>query len=251
MVFDLDGCLYVGEDAVDGARGTLERLRDSGFRLLFATNNSTKSAEVVVDRLAMITGFAPDPGSVITSAAAAVTMLQAGDEPVMPIGEAGLVATLTAAGVAITESPSAAQTVIVGLDRAISYDRIRRAAQAVIRGARFIGTNPDATFPTSSIPTPGAGAIIAAVERAGGRAPEFAGKPYEPMREAIKGLLGPGPTWMVGDRPDTDIACGKLAGWHTVLVLTGVVTDAENLSPDVTPDHVIASVAALPDIIDT
>jgi 4-nitrophenyl phosphatase len=250
VVFDLDGCLYVGDEPVAGARETLERLRDGGFRLLFATNNSTKSAEVVADRLGVITGFTPDPAAVVTSADAAASMLREGDQPVMPIGEAGLVATLVASGIAVTEDPSEARTVMVGLDRAISYDRIRRASQAVILGARFIGTNPDATFPTSSIPTPGAGAIIAAVERAGGRAPEFAGKPYEPMRRAIESRLGEGPTWMVGDRPDTDIACGRLAGWKTVLVLTGVVADAAGLPPEATPHHVIASVASLPELLD-
>jgi 4-nitrophenyl phosphatase len=249
VVFDLDGCLYVGDQPVAGARKTLERLRRRGFRLLFATNNSTKTAEVVANRLGAITGFTPAPEAVITSADAATTMLRDGDEPVMPIGEAGLVGTLVANGVSVTEEPSEARTVMVGLDRAISYDRIRRAAQAVILGARFIGTNPDATFPTDSVPVPGAGAIIAAVERAGGRPPEFAGKPFEPMRHAIERRLGGGPTWMVGDRPDTDIACGRLAGWTTVLVLTGVAADANGLSPESTPDHVIPSVAALRQVI--
>lgn len=249
MVFDLDGCLYVGDQPVPGARKTLERLRARGFRLLFATNNSTKTAEVVADQLGMIIGFTPPPEAVITSADAATAMLGEEDEPVMPIGEAGLVGTLVANGVSMTEEPSVARTVMVGLDRAISYDRIKRAAQAVILGARFIGTNPDATFPTDSVPVPGAGAIIAAVERAGGRSPEFAGKPFEPMRRAIEGRLGGGPTWMVGDRPDTDIACGRLAGWTTVLVLTGVVADAEGLAPELTPDHVIPSVATLPRVM--
>lgn len=249
VVFDLDGCLYVGDEPIAGARKTLQRLRSRGFRLLFATNNSTKTAEVVADRLEAITGFTTSPDTVITSADAATTMLQDGDQPVMPIGEAGLVGTLIAHGVSVTEEPSEARTVMVGLDRAISYDRIRRAAQAVILGARFIGTNPDATFPTNSVPVPGAGAIIAAVERAGGRPPEFAGKPFAPMRAAIERRLGGGPTWMVGDRPDTDIACGRLAGWKTVLVLTGVVGDADGLPPESTPDHVIPSVAALPAIL--
>jgi HAD superfamily hydrolase (TIGR01450 family) len=249
VVLDLDGCLYVADVAVDGARESLERLRYNGFTILFATNNSTKSTEVVADRIQSITGFEVAPESVITSAAAAATMLTPQDHPVLPIGEAGLVGTLVEAGVAVTEDPREARSVIVGLDRAITYDRIRRAAQAVLLGARFIGTNPDATFPTSSVPTPGAGALIAAVERASGTAPEFAGKPYEPMRRAVAAVLAPGPTWVVGDRAETDIAFGKLGGWRTVLVLTGLTADIGEVPSELRPDHVLASVAGLPGII--
>ena len=249
VVFDLDGCLYVDDIPVPGARQCLESLRDHGCTVLFATNNSTKTAEVVAERLRAITGFATSPGSVVTSVAAALTLLTGADHPVLPIGEAGLVGTLVEADVAVTDDPHAARTVIVGLDRAISYDRIRRAAQAVLLGARFIGTNPDATFPTATLPAPGAGAIIAAVERASGTAPEYAGKPFEPMRRAVEKLLAPGPTWVVGDRPETDVAFGRGAGWATVLVLTGVTATVNGLPDDLRPTRVITSVADLAEVV--
>lgn len=185
----------------------------------------------------------------VTSALAAVLMLREGDAPVLPIGEAGLVAAVVDANLEVTEAPGAANTVIVGLDRAISYDRIRRASHAVINGARFIGTNHDPTFPTSSVPAPGAGSIIAAVERAGGRGAEYAGKPHPPMRLAVEQHLGPGPTWMVGDRPDSDIAFGRRAGWTTVLVQTGVAPDPKSLSGEEKPDHLLPTVAGLPGLL--
>ena len=248
-MLDLDGCLYVGSEAVPGAREALEKVTGAGFTLIFATNNSTKTPRAVADGVTEITGFSGDAGHVVTSALAAVRMLTEGDDPVLPIGESGLVAAVVDAGLEITEDPEEARTVIVGLDRAISYDRIRRAAQAVMLGARFIGTNHDPTFPTASVPAPGAGSIIAAVERAAGRTAEYAGKPHEPMRAAIGELLGPGPTWMVGDRPDTDIACGRMAGWSTVLVQTGVAPDADSLEGDLQPDHVVPTVAGVPGLL--
>jgi len=168
---------------------------------------------------------------------------------VLPIGEAGLVATLVDAGFEVTDTPELARSVVVGLDRAISYDRIRRASHAVMLGARFIGTNHDPTFPTAGVPDPGAGSIVAAVERAAGRPAEFAGKPHAPMRAAIEARLGPGPTWMVGDRPDTDVACGARAGWATVLVMTGVAPEPETLTGESRPDHVLATVAGLADLL--
>lgn len=234
--------------AVDGARQALEAIRDAGLSILFATNNSTKTPETVAERLEEITGFAIGPDRIVTSALAAVRML-GDDDPVLPIGEAGLVAAVVDAGHHVTEDPDAARAVIVGLDRAISYDRLRRAAHAVIRGARFIGTNHDPTFPTDSVPAPGAGSIVAAVERAGGRDAEYAGKPHDPMISAIAERLKPGPTWMVGDRPDSDIAIGPRAGWTTVLVQTGVAPDPASLSGDQRPDHVLPTVAGLPGLL--
>jgi HAD superfamily hydrolase (TIGR01450 family) len=245
VVLDLDGCVYVGSEPVPGAREALETLVAAGFRVLYATNNATKTPEAVAGRLTDIVGIATSPGDVVTSAIAAARMLAPGDEPVLPIGESGLVATLVDAGKAVTEDPDAAGSVVVALDRAISYDRIRIAAHALIVGARFIGTNLDPTFPTSGVPAPGAGAIIAAVAAASGREPEFAGKPFPPMQAAIEELLGPGPTWMVGDRPETDIACGQKAGWTTVLVETGVGGSTR----DHPPDHVVPSVADLPGLL--
>jgi HAD superfamily hydrolase (TIGR01450 family) len=249
VVLDLDGCIYVGSDPVPGAREALEAVRGAGFLVLFATNNSTKTPQAVAGRLEDITGFAVGPDGIVTSALAAATLLDDLDNPVLPIGESGLVAAIIDAGRDITEDPDTARAVIVGLDRAISYDRIRRAARAVILGARFIGTNHDPTFPTNSVPAPGAGSIVAAVERASGQAPEYAGKPFAPMRHAIEKRLGPGPTWMVGDRPDTDIACGRIAGWTTVLVRTGVAPHPDQLEGDERPDHVIPTVAELPGLL--
>ncbi len=247
VVLDLDGCLYLGDEPVPGAREAVEELVAAGARVVYATNNSTKSPEVVARRLHEVVGLRVDPASVATSSMAAAAMLGPDDRPALLVGEPGLTDAVTAAGIAITEDPAEAGAVIVGLDRAISYDRIRRAAHAVRLGARFIGTNPDPTFPTTGLPDPGAGAVIAAVARAAGREPEFAGKPFVPMQRLVAALLGPGPTWVVGDRPETDLALGAAAGWITVLVLTGVAAGAADADPP--PDHVLPSVAGLDRLI--
>jgi len=246
-VLDLDGCLYVGDEPVPGARSVLEQLAEAGFRTVFATNNSTKTPQVVAERVEAILDYAIAPSSIVTSAMAAATMLSPDQMPVMAIGEQGLGATLEAAGFAITIEPEEARAVVIGLDRGITYDRLRRATQAVLLGARFIATNEDATFPTGGVPEPGAGSIVAAVERATGQTPEYAGKPNEPMLRCVMALLGPGPTWAVGDRPETDVAFGARSGWTTVLVMTGVTSDPDRAIPR--PDHVLESVASLPRLV--
>ena len=59
---------------------------------------------------------------------------------------------------------------------------------AVRRGARLIGTNADATYPTPDGPIPGGGSILAAIATAAGVEPVIAGKPHRPMAELIARL---------------------------------------------------------------
>ena len=43
LAFDLDGTLYNGDKAVDGAPEVLKQLKNKGYRLLYLTNNSSKN----------------------------------------------------------------------------------------------------------------------------------------------------------------------------------------------------------------
>jgi len=246
VISDIDGVILLGGEPIPGAGPALGELREMGLRVILATNNATRTPRQTAERIERLTGFAPEPDCVVTSTVAAIRMIGPGDQPVLAVAEPGMAATLVAAGVEITDDPAAARTVMVGLDRSFTYDILRDAATAVINGARLIATNTDPTFPTRSGPEPGAGALVAAVERAGGATAEVAGKPHRPMREAVAGRLGPGPVWMVGDRPDTDLAFAAAAGWGRVLVLSGVTIDPGIVPPEWAPDLVLGSLADLP-----
>lgn len=249
VVLDLDGCLFVGRDPVPGAASSLREIERRGFRIILATNNSTRTPDAVASHVEGITGYAVAAERVVTSGMAVRAMLGPSDQPVLVVGEAGLRETLESGGVRLTDLPGEAGAVVVGLDRRFDYDRLTRAMQAVLLGSRLIATNGDSTFPTDDLPLPGAGAMVAAVERGSGVIAEYAGKPHPPMRRAVSAGLGRGPTWVVGDRPETDIALGKEEGWTTVLVLTGVVGAASEVPRELEPDHVIASVADLPGLL--
>jgi ribonucleotide monophosphatase NagD (HAD superfamily) len=69
------------------------------------------------------------------------------------------------------------------------------------------------------------------------------------MTRAIRRALGPGPTWVVGDRPETDLALGRDQGWTTVLVLSGVVTDPSTVPADLRPGLVLPSLSQLPALL--
>ncbi len=245
VVFDLDGVIFLGAEAISGAGAALTAIADSGTKIIFATNNATKTTDHVANRIAADTGFAAPPQSIATAATAAAGALGADDDPVLVVGESGLVETLVASGRTITPEPTSARTVVVGLDRDITYDKLERAATAIRKGARFIATNTDVTFPMPGGPVPGAGAIVAAIAAASESSPEVTGKPHQSMVQHISRLLGPGDTWMVGDRPETDLALARAAGWKAVLTLTGITRSLEHVPRDLQPDLVIDSIADL------
>ena len=93
-------------------------------------------------------------------------------------------------------------------------------------GAILIGTNDDATYPTSTGVIPGGGSILAAIATASGVAPIVAGKPFRPMGELVKRTLkitDLSSCWMVGDRYSTDGAFAKTIGAKFALVTSGIV----------------------------
>lgn len=246
VVCDLDGVVYLSDTAVLGAGAALSEIDRRGYRLVFATNAPIRTPEAVALHIASVSGYPATASQVVTSAMVAAEVLSPADAPVLVVGEADLGVTLQRSGLSLTEDPQQARTVVVGLDRRLTYDRLRIAAQALLGGARFVASNRDPSYPTESGPWPGGGAIVAALEAATGRTAEVVGKPHPPMRDAVRRRLGPGPTWVVGDRPETDLALGREEGWVTVLVLTGVVQDVAEVRQADRPDLVLATIADLP-----
>jgi len=245
IVCDIDGVVVLGKQAVPGAGEALELLRTAGLHVLFATNNSTKTPATVAERLREIVGFDPGTDSVVTSGAATAQFLIGKVEAVYVLGTDGLRETLRQGGVSVVTDWREADAVVCGLDFGVSYQAMVDATLAVQHGATFYATNSDATYPTAEGQYPGAGALTAVVERATGIDPIVCGKPYEPMRALLEEYGGDHPL-IVGDRPDTDIALGKVEGWATALVLTGVTTDPEAVPERYRPDIVLRSLAELP-----
>ena len=141
------------------------------------------------------------------------------------MGSDGLKSIVSDAGFSLDENNAAA--VIVGVDRDISYNKIRIASKLIREGAEFIGTNPDKTFPTPRGLEPGAGSIIASVAAAAEKEPLYVGKPGKIMMDlALSRLNGitKEQVLQVGDRLDTDIAAGQNYGCLTAVVLSGVTT---------------------------
>lgn len=199
---------------------------------MFASNNSTRTPQFFVEKLGAM-NIAATSADVLTSVTVTVAHLKQqfpSGGRVFVVGEAGLCQQLEAAGFEVTQrTDGELETVIAvvaGLNRALSYAHIVRAQQYILGGATFIATNRDATFPVEGGVLPGAGAVIAAIETAGGVVPQTMGKPEPTMlRQILKeSQLPPDAVAMVGDRLDTDIACAHRAGIAGVWVATGAMT---------------------------
>jgi HAD superfamily hydrolase (TIGR01450 family) len=248
IVFDLDGVVYVDSHAVPGAGDALRAISEMGWHIVFATNNSTRTAAMVLDHIERRTGFTSPTARVVTSAMAAASWARTRHERAFVVGEPGLVATLKEAGLVVVEDASA-DCVIVGLDRHVSYKKIDEASRLVRGGAAFIATNTDATFPTQTGPAPGAGSIVSAVTTASGVDPLACGKPHIPMLTLVREMIRGDSVWVVGDRPDTDLAMARRAGWNAVLVMTGVTTPETAIAADHAPHHTLPSIADLPALL--
>ncbi|MDQ3955140.1 MAG: HAD-IIA family hydrolase [Actinomycetota bacterium] len=247
LVCDLDGVVYRGDEAIPGAVEALRELERRGRRVVLCTNNSAPTVENYREKLRAM-GLEVAPERLVTSAVVAGEALSerglAG--PAFVVGAEGLREAVEGAGLDITGDPERAEVVVVGRDLRFDFDALRRAADAVRAGAVFIATNDDATYPSTAGLEPGAGALLAAIEVAGGRNAEVLGKPRRPMMERAAARFEPGARLaMVGDRAETDLAGAAAMGWTTVLVLSGVTGpgDVEALRPR--PDFVLESLAEL------
>jgi HAD superfamily hydrolase (TIGR01450 family) len=238
---DLDGVLWRGAAPIPGAAEAVGRLRARGERVVFLTNNSGPTLAGHVDKLRRM-GVEAAPEEVLTSAQAAATMLDRGATALACAGD-GVREALAARGVRVVAS-GAADAVVVGFHREFDFERLARAADAVRAGARLIGTNEDATYPTPDGLLPGAGALLAAVACASGAVPEVAGKPHGPMRALVAERVGAVAT-VVGDRPSTDGALAQALGARFALVLSGVTGEGELARLRPPPDEVAADLGAL------
>ncbi len=248
FVFDMDGVMYRGSQAVPGAGEFIAALRGAGIPFLFATNNSTTPPHAVAARLQGM-GIHVVADEILSSAEATARALQrhvpAGR--VLVLGEEGIREALRLAGYELTDDHKLADAVVVGLDRKLTYAALERATWAVRDGALLMATNSDRTFPTEDRLSPGAGSVLAAVEAATDTKAIVIGKPSPVMFEQALERMGTeaGLTACVGDRADTDIVGGQRAGMPTIAVLTGVGTRADFAALPQPPDWVFEDLRGL------
>ncbi|MEN0644594.1 TIGR01457 family HAD-type hydrolase [Alkalicoccobacillus gibsonii] len=227
-LIDLDGTMYRGGEVISEAIEFVNELKRRELPYLFVTNNSTKTPEIAAAHLRKLS-IPATPEHVYTSAMATASYIreQNPEARIYVIGEAGIREACRHAG--LVEATENVDFVVVGLDRELTYQKIKQASLLIQQGATFIATNQDHALPTEEGLVPGNGSIVAAIASASGTKPMFVGKPEALiMTQALRKLrLGADETIMVGDNYRTDIMAGLNAGIDTMLVLSGVTTEAD------------------------
>lgn len=232
---DLDGVIYEGKRAIDGAVDSIVSLQRSGIPVGFVTNNSSRKPETITAQLAKF-GLPVDPSSIISSArtgAELLTKSMPAGSRVLVVGGEGLRDQVTKAGFEVVstvdEMPAA---VIQGFSPDVAWHMLAEASYAIQKGAKWFATNSDWTIPQDKGMAPGNGTLISAIHTAVGQLPTVAGKP-EPaiFGTALEHFGIPGSaTLFIGDRLDTDILGANRSGIDSAVVMTGVCTRKELLA---------------------
>jgi len=251
-LFDLDGTVYLGEEVIPGAPEAIARLRARGAGVMYITNKPLHPPAEYAAKLTRL-GLPTNPEEVITSSnvLADVVAQEHRGARVLLIGEAAVRDDLARAGAVLVDDWREAEVLVASWDRDLTYAKLDAGLQALLHGAVYLATNPDAVCPVGPGEfVPDCGALLAALEAMTGRRPDvLAGKPGPRLPLAALARLGvePAAAALVGDRLSTDITCGNRAGLTTIAVLTGEATEASIAAAEdqARPDFTVASVAEL------
>ncbi|MFN2175434.1 MAG: HAD-IIA family hydrolase [Anaerolineales bacterium] len=251
LIFDMDGVIWKGNQPLADLPNIFSKLHNRGYRIILATNNTTLSIDNFHKKLNKF-GVILENWQVINSSLATAIYLQRlfpDGGPVHILGEEGLIATMREFNFYHQQKDVLA--VVVGLDRKVTYEKLKQASFAIQSGVPFIGTNPDPSLPTPEGLIPGTGTMLAALEAASGLGPKCIGKPEPELYNLALSRLNTKPkeTLVIGDRLETDIAGGQNIGCATCAVLTGVASenDAYNWKPKI--DFILNNISEILDIV--
>jgi len=255
VVCDLDGTLYLDGRPIPGAHEFLDAVLESGRRLFYFTNNSSKSRQTYLDRFQEL-GFPGSDSRLITSTDCAVSYLERhglGPE-IYAVANADLRTELRARGFTCLTEEAVARgrlpaALLLTFDTELDYAKIRTAYDLILAGVPFLSTHGDRLCPLGAGRfMPDVGSFISLFETAtGGQRPTVLGKPEPEAVAAISERAGAAPEQIafVGDRLYTDIRMAAASGMVGVLVLSGETCRADlDASPD-RPTYVVDSVRDL------
>ena len=240
-LFDMDGTLYLGSQLFDFTVELLEKIRQSGKRYMFMTNNSSKSVHAYIQKLAGL-GISATYEDFITSSQATAYYLKKHhpDATLYVCGTQSLKEELSDNGFVVTEDLDAVDCIVMGFDTELTFQKLHDVSYLLnTRELPYIATNPDYVCPTEFGSVPDCGSVCDMIFNATGKRPVVIGKPEAlmPMLAMENAGCGPKETAVVGDRIYTEIKSGLNAGTVTILVMSGETTqeilDASPDKPDI------------------
>ncbi len=250
LFIDIDGVLYKGRYPIKGAKEFIDYLIEEDIKFICVTNNSSKTAENYSKKLKSM-DMKIEKNQIINSGVATVEYIKdkylARNENLSAyvVGGEGLIEIVKNSGIKIQDKNP--DIVVVGWDVNYTYEKMKKASLAIRKGAIYIGTNPDITYPSDEGILPGCGSILASITTASEVEPIIIGKPKPLIMEMAAKRISANKkkSLMIGDRIDTDILAGKNFGIQTALVLSGVYNNSELLDSSIKPDYVFEDIMEL------
>lgn len=246
FLIDLDGVLYVGSQAIPGARECLERMDDLGYSYRFVSNSTRRCRESVAERLAGL-GYDIPARLIFTPPLAAIEhMKRRGKESCYLLTTIDVQRDFLQAGIRIVED--GADYVIVGdAAEGFTYEKLNCSLGLLLDGADILALEMDRYWKQPQGLVLSAGPFVAALEYATGKRAELMGKPSRQFFQMALDDLGlePGNVAMVGDDIHTDVLGAQKMGMQGILVKTGKYRADWTQLSGAKPDMVCDSLASL------
>ncbi len=246
VLLDLGGVIYVGAEPIAGALEALRRLKAAGVPLRYLTNTTRMPRREILLKLRVI-GLEVAPDELFMPALAARQYLERkGLSPhllVHPALKEDFAGDWGAGGVAVVVGDAA---------EGFTFAAMNAAFRALMGGARFLALARNRSFlDADGELSIDAGAFVAALEYATGRAATVLGKPSPDFFAAALAGLGCSAeeAVMVGDDVEADVAGAQAAGMTGVLVRTGKYRPGDEDSVSPPPDAVVGDIGAAVDWI--
>ena len=246
VMLDLDGTIYLGNRLFPYTADFLARLTRLGIGCLFLTNNSSRSTDAYLEKLARM-GIQSDASHILISSHAAANYLNAHfpEKRVFLLGTDSMRREMESRGIRLCEDDP--EVLLAGFDTDLNYDRLTKFANFVADGLPYIATHPDRVCPAEHGFLPDLGSIMELIFACCGRRPDVVcGKPEEQILIAAEQRTGFSREHllMVGDRLTTDIAIGQW-GVKTCLVLSGEARKEDIPGAPIAPTYVFPTLYEL------
>jgi HAD superfamily hydrolase (TIGR01457 family) len=225
FVLDMDGTFYLGNRIIEGSLEFVEKVKQSGRRFVFFTNNSSRIPAFYQQKLEKM-GCVVKQQDIITSGDVTIAWLQHNHpgKKVYLVGTPLLEQSFREGGICLTDEKP--DIVVVGFDTTLTYEKLEKACTFIRGGALFLATHLDINCPTENGFIPDCGAMCALITKSTGVEPRYLGKPFAETVDMVLSITGAGREQVafVGDRLYTDVATGINNGAKGFLVLTGEAT---------------------------
>ena len=228
FLFDQDGTLYLGNRLYPFTIEMLETIKAKGAKYMFVTNNSSKSVNDYIKKLAKL-GITAEYDDFLTSSQATAFYLKKTypGKVLYVSGTQSLKEELMREGFVITDDIEKTEVIVMGFDTELTFKKLEDVSKMLCtKDLPYIATNPDYVCPTEFGSVPDCGSVSDMLYNVSGKRPLFIGKPSALMAQLAMEKVGvtPEETAVIGDRIYTDVKSGLNAGALAILVMSGETT---------------------------